>query len=147
MIKKESGNMKKIIIVLMAMISSVILFSGCNKKLAGYTEISYNEFNKLKEENKTFPLVIGSATCSACMSYKPVMEQFISDYQVEVFYIDISKLSDEDYSKLKTEISFTGTPTTVFYENGSLTSFYDRIDEAVSINEVIVKFKEKNYIK
>ncbi len=147
MIKKESGNMKKIIIVLMAMISSIILFSGCNKKLIGYTEISYSEFNKLKEENKTFPLVIGSATCSACSMYKPVMEQFISDYQVEVFYIDLSKLSDEDYGKLKAEITFDGTPTTVFYEDGKLTSFYDRITSAVSIDEVISKFKEKNYIK
>lgn len=147
MIKKESGNMKKIIIVLMAMISSIILFSGCNKKLTGYTEISYSEFNKLKEENKTFPLVIGSATCSACLMYKPVMEQFISDYQVEVFYIDLSKLSDEDYGKLKAEITFDGTPTTVFYEDGKLTSFYDRITSAVSIDEVISKFKEKNYIK
>lgn len=147
MIKKESGNMKKIIIVLMAMISSIILFSGCNKKLIGYTEISYGEFNKLKEENKTFPLVIGSATCSACAMYKLVMEQFISDYQVEVFYIDLSKLSDEDYSKLKAEITFDGTPTTVFYEDGKLTSFYDRMTSAVSIDEVISKFKEKNYIK
>lgn len=147
MIKKESGNMKKIIIVLMAMISSIILFSGCNKKLIGYTEISYGEFNKLKEENKTFPLVIGSATCSACSMYKPVMEQFISDYQLEVFYIDLSKLSDEDYGKLKAEITFDGTPTTVFYEDGKLTSFYDRITSAVSIDEVISKFKEKNYIK
>lgn len=147
MIKKESGNMKKIIIVLLTLISSVILFSGCNKKLIGYTEISYSEFNKLKEENKTFPLVIGSATCSACSIYKPVVEQFIIDYQVEVFYIDLSKLSDEDYGKLKAEITFDGTPTTVFYEDGKLTSFYDRITSAVSIDEVISKFKEKNYIK
>ena len=139
--------MKKIIIVLMAMISSIILFSGCNKKLIGYTEISYSEFNKLKEEKKTFPLVIGSATCSASAMYKPVMEQFISDYQVEVFYIDLSKLSDEDYSKLKAEITFDGTPTTVFYEDGKLTSFYDRMTSAVSIDEVISKFKEKKYIK
>lgn len=139
--------MKKIIIVLMAMIFSVILFSGCDKKLTGYTEISYSEFNKLKEENKTFPLVIGSATCSACAMYKPVMEQFISNYQVEVYYIDLSKLSDEDYSKLKAEITFDGTPTTVFYEDGKLTSFYDRLDEAKSIDEVISKFREKNYIK
>ena len=53
----------------------------------------------------------------------------------------------EDYSKLKAEITFDGTPTTVFYEDGKLTSFYDRMTSAVSIDEVISKFKEKNYIK
>lgn len=139
--------MKKIVTVLLVLISTLLLFSGCNKKLVGYTEISYNDFNNKKETGDTFPLVIGSTTCSACSMYKPVMEQFISDYQVEVFYIDLSKLTDDEYNKLKTEISFSGTPTTVFYEQGKLTSYYDRIDEAVSIDKVKTKFSEKGYIK
>lgn len=147
MIKKESDDMKKTLTILLILISTLLLFSGCNKKLTGYTEISYINFNSKKEANETFPLVIGSSSCTACSMYKPVMEQFITDYQVEVFYIDLSKLSDEEYEELKTEITFDGTPTTVFYENGKLTSFYDRIDEAVSIDKVKEKFKEKNYIK
>lgn len=139
--------MKRLLIVLLVLISSMLIFSGCNKKLTGYTEISYNEFNEKKEALDTFPFVIGSSSCSACAIYKPVMEQFISDYQVEVFYIDLSKLTDTEYSQMKAEITFDGTPTTVFYEKGKLTSFYDRIDEAVSIDKVKNKFKEKGYIE
>ncbi len=139
--------MKKLVSFLLVLASTLLVFSGCNKNLTGYTEISYNKFNDKKANGDTFPLVIGSASCSACAMYKPVMEQFITDYQVEVFYIDLSKLSEDEYEKLKTEITFDGTPTTVFYENGILTSFYDRIDEAVSIDKVKDKFKEKNYIK
>lgn len=139
--------MKKIITISLVFISALLILSGCNKKLTEYTEITYSYFNNKKESGDTFPLVIGSSSCSACAMYKPVMEQFISDYQVEVFYIDLSKLTNDEYNKLKTEISFSGTPTTVFYENGKLTSFYDRIDQAVSIDEVITKFKEKGYIK
>lgn len=147
MIKKESDKMKKLIITVLIFISTLLIFSGCNKKLTGYTEISYNDLSNKKESGDTFSLVIGSSSCSACAMYKPVMEQFISDYQVEVFYIDLSKLNDEEYNKLKLEISFDGTPTTVFYEEGKLTSFYDRIDQAVSIDEVIIKFREKGYVK
>lgn len=139
--------MKKTVTFLLILFSTFLLFSGCSKKLTGYIEISYNDFNNKKEAEDTFPLVIGSSSCSACAMYKPVMEQFISDYQVEVFYIDLSKLTDEEYNKLKTEISFSGTPTTVFYEQGKLTSYYDRIDEAVSIDKVKIKFSEKGYIK
>lgn len=139
--------MKKTITILLVLISTILLFSGCNRKLTGYTEISYNNFNNKKEAGDTFPLVIGSSSCSACLMYKPVMEQFISDYQVEVFYIDLSKLTDDEYNKLKTEVSFDGTPTTVFYENGKLTSYFDRLDEAVSIDKVKNKFSEKGYIK
>lgn len=139
--------MKKIITISLVFISALLILSGCNKKLTGYTEISYDDLNSKKELEETFPLVIGSSSCSACAMYKPVMEQFISDYQVEVFYIDLSKLTDDEYNKLKTEISFDGTPTTVFYENGKLTSFYDRIDQAVSIDEVITTFRTKGYGK
>ena len=42
------------------------------------------------------------------------MEKFISDYKVDVRYIDISKLSEEDYNLLKSKVNFDSTPTTIF---------------------------------
>lgn len=138
--------MKKIVLLLGCLLLCFV--SGCsNQKIQGYNELTFEEFNQKKENGDTFPLVIGSETCSACATYKVVMKQFIEDYQVEVFYIDLSSLDDNQYNELITEISFSGTPTTVFYENGNLTSFFNRIDKAVSIDKVVEKFKENNYIR
>lgn len=133
--------------MLMISICSLFLFTtGCNNRLNGYTKISYDEFNKKKENGDTFPLVIGSSSCSACATYEVVMNGFIEDNQVEVFYIDLSTVSEEEYNYLKSEISFTGTPTTVFYQDGKLTSFYNRLDGAEDIAGVKKYFKENNYI-
>lgn len=139
--------MKKVLTVLFTLIISTIFISGCSQEeLKDYTEISYSTFISKKENKEKFPLVIGSSECSACANYKIYMDQFIKKYQVEVFLIDISKLSDEEYATLKTEISFTGTPTTVFYEDGKLTSFYNRIDQVEPLSVITEYFKKNKYI-
>lgn len=136
--------MKKIILASMLL---VLFVCGCSQKLSGYTEISYNKLLKKMENGDTFPLVIGSSECSACANFKIVMDQFISKYQVEVFMIDILELSDDEYSQLKTDTSFSGTPTTVFYKDGQLTSFYNRIDKSETLEVVKDYFRNNGYIE
>lgn len=121
--------------------------TGCgNKKLEGYNTIDYSEYVKLMEDNKTFSLVIGSSTCSACSMYKGTMEKFIEKYQVDVKYIDISKLSEEEYGLLKSEINFSSTPTTIFIREGKHTSSYDRIVGAEMISKVVSTYRRMGFI-
>ena len=137
--------MKKILCLIM--IISIFLISGCGKKkLTTYNEISYQEYTSLMEKKETFPLVIGSSTCSACSMFKGTMETFISKYQIDVKYIDISKLSEEDYNLLMTEINFSSTPTTIFVDKGKHTSVYQRIVGAESLSGVVSAYKKQGYI-
>ena len=71
----------------------------------------------------------------------------MNDYKVEVFYIDISKITEEEYNALKTQTSFEGTPTTVFYKDGVLTSYYNRLDGSASYSRVVDIYKENGYVK
>lgn len=141
--------MKRKIIFFMLM--GLFVFVGCgnktsNKNLTTYTTISYNEYVDLMENDITFPLVIGSSTCSACSMYKVTMERFIKKYQIDVKYIDISKLSDDEYRLLKGEVNFSSTPTTIFIEKGKHTSVYDRLVGAEAFSEVVSKFTSMGYI-
>ncbi len=125
----------------------IFLITGCgSNKLSTYTEISYDEFNNMVDDKKTFPLVIGSSTCSACSVFKPTMESFIKKYQVEVFYIDISKLSEDEANKLGSEINFKSTPTTIFFKDGLQSSVYYRIVGSESIGNVVKAYKNMGYI-
>ena len=137
--------MKKILLGGLLLLFLVI--SGCSLRLDGYTEISYNKLMKKIENGETFPLVIGSSDCSACANYEITMTSFIKKHNVEIFMIDLLGLSDEEYNNLKTETSFTGTPTTVFYKEGKLTSFYNRIDGSESMSAVEDYFKSNGYIE
>lgn len=138
--------MKKIFCLIIVLF--VFLLSGCgNKGLTTYEEINYQGYVKLMENDETFSLVIGSSTCSACSLYKGTMEKFISKYQVNVRYIDITKLSEEEYNLLKTEINFSSTPTTIFVENGNHTSVYDRLIGSETFSNVVSAYTKKGYIE
>lgn len=129
------------------MVCFVIFLTGCSKKMTTYHEISYKEYTNKVNSEDSFPLVIGSSTCSACSMFKVTMDNFISNYQIEVFYIDISKLSEDDYNLLKAEVGFKSTPTTIFIENGKETSVYNRIVGSESLSNVLNVYKRMGYIK
>lgn len=137
--------MKKFFIMF---VISLFLFTGCsNGKLTTYTEISYDDYVNMMDNGESFPLVIGSSTCSACSMFKGTMESFISKYQVNVRYLDISKLSDEQFNLLKSEINFSSTPTTIFVENGKHTSVYYRIVGSENLSNVVKAYTKMGYLK
>lgn len=138
--------MKKVFSLLIS-IMLLIGISGCSTKHNTYTKISYSEFTKMKENKESFPLVIGAATCSACASYEVTMEAFIQKYNVQVYFIDIDTLSDEEKESLRVETNYTSTPTTVFYKEGKVTPSYNRMIGAGDLQSVKTIFTQNGYIK
>ena len=137
--------MKKFLVFLVFI--SIVFVTGCgNKKLSTYHEISYEEYNELVSNGETFPLVIGSSTCSACSMFKPTMESFISKYQIDVRYIDISKLSEDDYKTFMSSVGVSSTPTTIFFKDGEQTSVYYRIVGSESFSGVVDAYTRMGYI-
>lgn len=135
--------MKRIIIVCLI---SIFLLTGC-EKIKTYQEINFDEYNKMIEEKQSFILFIGSETCSACQIYKKYLNEVIKDYQVKVKYIDLDKFTDDQYNKFKVKHSFTGTPTTIFINDGVEKSIYNRINGSEGYEQIVEKLKENGYIK
>ncbi len=97
---------------------------------------TYDNFlNYLNREQNTF-FVFGKENCSYCMSYKPVLNKIISEYDIEVVYIELNKLSQDDYyNLLNTPLTIPakctkentdsllidgfGTPLSLFTNNGA----------------------------
>lgn len=131
--------MKKILIILCA-----LFLVGCSNPK--YTEISVTQFQEKLDAKESFILVIGSDTCSACKSYEPTMQKVMKDTNLDIFYINLHVLSDEDYSKIYSSYVVTSTPTTLFFKDGVETSTYDRIVGAVDYDEVIKKLEKLGYI-
>ena len=136
--------MKKILIITI-LLFTVVGLTGCGK-YNGYTEVSYNELLTKLENKDTFVIVLGSSTCSACAMYETTMEKVIKKNQVEIFYLDIAKLNEEDKAKFNSKFVIAGTPTTVFIENGVETSTYNRITSAASYAEVVKALEKHGYI-
>jgi thiol-disulfide isomerase/thioredoxin len=93
-------------------------------------------------------LCISRTTCTFCDSFKPKLEKLGNEYDIEVFYIDIDKYSDEKYQEFKKYISFDGsTPVTAFIKNGEETTASNRISGNASYEKIVSKFKNNGFIK
>lgn len=137
--------MKKIVVLLTIFIGTILL-TGCGGPTT-YDEISYIELKDMLDDKESFALMLGSETCSACSSFKPTLNKVIKEYGIDVKYLDVSKLSEDESSELQSNFAFSGTPTTVFVTKGKEKSTYDRIDGNQRYSKVVKKFKENGYIK
>ena len=134
--------MKKFLVLL----SLIIIFvTGCGGKKT-YNEISYSDYKEMINNKETFPLVIGRTGCSACEIFKPTMEAFISKYDIDVRYIDISKLSEEDMDEFSSLVGFQSTPTTLFVHDGELVSYYHWIIGSETLDNVVKAYKREGFI-
>ncbi len=123
-----------VFIILIAI--GISLFLIFNPRLKTYKSIDYTQLQELIDSGDKFILFIGSESCSHCTIFKVTVNEVVSDYNIVVNYIDISKLSDEEYAYLNSHLSFSGTPTTVFIDSG---------DDAVE-NRVMTKIRgSKSY--
>ncbi len=115
--------------------------TGCTKSYM--VEISYEEYQKLLENKETFVLEVMKNDCSACKGIRPKLKKISGEYKVEIKYIDISKLKEEQIDTL--EVS--ATPTIIFYTNGEEETTSARIEGNLSEKKIIEKFQASGFIK
>ena len=138
-------NMKRIFLCL----SLLLIITGCttNKvEKKSYVEISYTEYLSKMENQESFILYIGSANCLHCREFTPTLKNVIADYDLEVFYIDCSKLTLEQVNLVWDETNIDGTPTVVFVNAGKV-KLFPRIEGTVSEAVLIQKLKSAGYIE
>lgn len=138
--------MKKMIKVVIFITMIVILVCGCTKQ-SHIKEINLDEFKEKIANKDTFALYIGNEGCTHCISYRPILEKVLDDYDITIYQLDNSKLTDEEYNEFRTYINISGTPTIVFITEGEEETTLNRINGEVSRDATIERFKSNGYIK
>ncbi len=134
--------MKKTLIIIITVIT-IFTLTGCTGPKT-YDEISFTQLEEKINSKEDFILLIGAENCSACKSYKVVLEKLIEKYKLDIKYIDHSKLSEDEEADLLSNFYFTATPTMVFIKKGKE---IDRMVGNQKYSKTLEKLKEKNYIK
>lgn len=87
---------------------------------AGLQELSYQEYQEKVDNDESFVVIISRETCSHCVSFLPVAEDFAQDNGVPMYYVDTDTFSDEDWDGFEDSNTFFkkkkgnwGTPTTI----------------------------------
>ena len=88
---------------------------------AGFTEITYSEYEEKMNTEAPFLVVVVRDGCGYCEMYEPILEEVAGEYKIPIYYINMSNLSSEEYTALGTSNSYFkknqgkwGTPTTLF---------------------------------
>lgn len=115
-----------------------------------------SEFEKKFNSKERIVIYYASPSCGYCKLQTPILETIASDYNMNYYYLDSSKLSNSQRSKvLETlELEKHATPTTIVVENGKVidsvvgyvsgTEYVEFLKSAGMLPEDAVYSKEKN---
>lgn len=116
---------------------------------AGFTEITYSEYEEKMNTEAPFLVVVVRDGCGYCEMYEPILEEVAGEYKIPIYYINMSNLSSEEYTALGTSNSYFkknqgkwGTPTTLFmYGKSVIDSISGYVDKDALVDFVKENFK------
>lgn len=125
----------------------LIILAGCSKENSHIKKISLDKFKEKIANKESFALYIGNKDCVHCENYRPTLDEVLDEYNINIYQIDNSKLSEKEYNEFKTYISISGTPTIVFITDGEEETTLNRIVGELSKEDTVEIFKTNGYIK
>ena len=145
-------NLKIILVSLLAIlaIGAVFLKVANDKKKedenSNVVSIKFEDLKKKIDAKEDFVLVITQEGCSHCQNYAPTIKKVSNKYNIKIYDLSLTALSDDDKKELVTIANVSGTPTTIFFKNGEEESTLNRLVGAVSESKLVAKLKKLGYI-
>ena len=147
----DSMKLKKKIIILCSVALILLVGAIIVDKIVSenyFSSITYQEVITKMDHKENFVLCISQTTCNHCQSYKPKLEKVANKYKVNICYIDIDLLDDEEQKKFSKYVNINGgTPSTVFIKGGEEKTAANRINGDVSTDKIIQKLEKHGFIK
>ena len=114
--------------------------------VSSFTEISYDDFLDKYKDSEQSLIYIGRSTCIHCINFVPVLKETQNKYGYKTYYLDISKIKEDEYKEIMKLNSFFDenfgmTPMVVIVKDGNIIDNGSFLGEA-DIN-TFSKFLEK----
>lgn len=113
-------------------------------------ELTYEKYKCLYESEEPFAVIFSQTTCSYCMQFKPVINEYVGKNNIPLYFIEINTLSDEEREGLLGSLSYFddneswGTPLTLGIKNKEVVT---EISGFTDDEEEIDNFFEKMELK
>ena len=137
------------IIVIIALVIGILFLAKKEKSNAQsyLVELTKDKLEEKINNKDSFILVITREGCSHCAEYMPVLTNVLRDNQVTGYYVDLATLSDGDKKYLNSIANVSGTPTTIFIEDGEEKTVVNRIVGTATRSTIEEKLKSLDYIE
>lgn len=107
------------------------------------TEIGYSELESFINKKEKQMVFLGSEYCGWCIYQKPILRKIVKDYDIQINYLNLGNVSEEDGNKissLHTDLASFGTPCFIVVENGKVTV----VDQGARGTSGMVEFLKTN---
>lgn len=146
--KKRTNNLFLYMIIIVIVIIGVTLvyhlaFKNNETKLITITVSDLEE--KIKN-NDTFVLVVSQTGCPHCEQYLPELDRTLKEVNLDAYVLNITNISEEEGNTLNKYIHFSGTPTTIFFSEGTEKTTLNRIVGYASKAKIKERLKSLGYI-
>lgn len=142
-------KVKKRVIILVSICLIVLVGAFIADRIMGksyFSDIQYKELMEKIENKEDIVLLISQTTCTHCISFKPKLEEVANKYKVNIYYIDVDLLSDDESAELKSHVNYSSTPATVFLKDGEEKTAANRINGDASKEKIEKKLKSNGFI-
>ena len=157
---KLTSKQKDIVLVLLAVVLLVVAFVVTGNKApkvnielpvalegeAGFNEITYSEYVEKMNEKKPFLVIIIKDGCVYCEAYTPIVKEVAEEYNLPIYYINLTNITEEEYTALSKSNSYLksqqwGTPTTLLMSGNTVVgSISGYVDKDTFVKDMIDKY-------
>ena len=114
---------------------------------AGLKELSYSEYKEKIDNNESFVFIVERATCSHCVSFMPVAEEFAKSENVPLYYVDTDKFEEDEWAEFESTNTFFkknannwGTPTTIVLAGRNAVKYIEGETTASELKKLYTKY-------
>lgn len=140
-----------IIIVITALLAiiGVLIFLFIRNKVEEKTliQLSGEEFKEKINNKESFILVIVQTGCHFCEEFKPTVNDVIKEHNITMYSLNLTNLSAEEKTFLRSVVNSESTPTTIFITDGEEETSLNRLIGKVSKSTLIRRLESLGYIK
>ncbi len=145
--KKKNIILGVLVCILIILVCILLFILGRKKDYQSILNIGLSEVKEKIDNKEDFVLCVSRTTCSHCQDYKPKLKKVGYKYKIDIYYIDVDLLNDDELKMFKNTVSFDGsTPITIFFKNGEEKTTATRIEGDVSEEKLINKLKTNGFM-
>lgn len=136
-----------IVIIVLTGIFLVYKLAFGPDKNSNLVNIKVSDLESKIENKDTFILVLSQTGCSHCEQYLPELDRTLSQYNIKAYVLNITGISESESKALAQYVNFSGTPTTVFFTDGTEKTTLNRFVGYASKAKIVERLKSLEYIK
>ena len=146
--KNKNNIFFYVMMVILVILGAFFIYSLSSKSQeeSKLISITVDDLETKINNKESFVLVLTQTGCSHCEQYLPELKLALNEVNLHAYTLNITDLNQTQNETLESYVRFGGTPTTVFFKDGTEKTSLNRIVGYASKAKIIERLKSLGYV-